>query len=158
MRSNQTWCDKILWQLSSSGCSLQEQWVFWRYIIINFRAFQSKTSKTRNWIAFIHCWLILEDVPRWAKTKEESKIWPTPTKKKAPIESMNLVESMEETVKISEASTNGEFGGKAKVLKWPQGSQATKKDQKIKSKKNVHSKHKQEPLPTWHELCSKKLR
>jgi hypothetical protein len=69
-------------------------------------------------------------------------------KKKALIESMNLVESMEETIKISKASSNGEFGGKAKVLKWPQGSQATKKDQKIKRKKSVHSKHKQEPLPT----------
>jgi hypothetical protein len=42
-------------------------------------------------------------------------------------------------------------------LKWSQGSQATKKDQKIKIKKIVHSKHKQEPLPTWHELCWKKL-
>jgi hypothetical protein len=78
-------------------------------------------------------------------------------KKKTPIELMNLVESMKETIKISAASTNGEFGGKAKVLKWPQGSQATKKDQKIKSKKNVHSKHKQKPLPTWHELFGKKL-
>jgi hypothetical protein len=64
---------------------------FEEYIIINFRAFQSKKSKTRNWVTFIHCWLILEDIPRWAETKEESKIWPTPTKKKDPIESMNLV-------------------------------------------------------------------
>jgi hypothetical protein len=70
---------------------------------------------------------------------------------------MNLVERMEEIVKISEASTNGEFGGKAKVLKWPQGSQATKKDHKIKRKKNLHSKHKQEPLPTWHDYVEKKL-
>jgi hypothetical protein len=49
-------------------------------------------------------------------------------KRKVHIELMNFVESMEETVEILKAGANGKIRGKAKVLKWPQGSRTTKED------------------------------
>jgi hypothetical protein len=55
---------------------------------------------------------------------------------------------MEKTVKILKASENGKIGGKAKVLKRPQGSWTTKKIFKIKNRKKMCSKHKQEPSST----------
>ncbi len=68
-------------------------------------------------------------------------------KKKALVEPMNLVESMEEIVEISKDNVDEEFGNKAKILKQPQGSWTTKII-KIKSRKmytlntsNNHCQH-----------------
>jgi hypothetical protein len=46
---------------------------------------------------FIHCWLIFKDVLRWAKTKQETRRWMTPMKRKLLIDDVvNLIKSMEE--------------------------------------------------------------
>ncbi len=54
-------------------------------------------------------------------------------KRKALVEPMNLVESMEVIIEISKVNVDEEFGNKAKILKRPQGSWTTK-IKKIKSK------------------------
>jgi hypothetical protein len=35
--------------------------------------FSSQKYLKQNTFVFIHCWLILKDVPRWSKIKEDSK-------------------------------------------------------------------------------------
>jgi hypothetical protein len=43
---------------------------------INYRKFLSFLSQKhpkQNAFVFIHCWLLLKDVPRWLETREESK-------------------------------------------------------------------------------------
>jgi hypothetical protein len=35
--------------------------------------FSSQKHPKHNAFVFIHCWLIFKDVPRWSKTREESK-------------------------------------------------------------------------------------
>jgi hypothetical protein len=61
--------------------------------------------------------LILKDVPRWVEIRKESLIQLNPMKRKAFVEPMNLVESMEEIVEISKVNVDEEFGNKTKILK-----------------------------------------
>ncbi len=52
----------------------------------------------------------------------KSRIRLNPMKRKALVEPMNLVESMEVIIEISKVNVDEEFGNKAKILKRPQGS------------------------------------
>jgi hypothetical protein len=36
-------------------------------------SFSSQKHPKQNAFVFIHCWLIFKDVPKWSKTREESK-------------------------------------------------------------------------------------
>ncbi len=81
-----------------------------------FLSFSNQKHPKQNAFVFIHCWLILKDVPRWSETREENK--KVITMKRKVVMDVGSSNSQDKFIKIEINIEHVDDYNERKVLKW----------------------------------------